>query len=126
VIRDEVSAQDRECTLKILQRLRSGGLVDIHLDGRAGARPLQWPLMGIPRRFSVGIFDLVRLSGCAVVPMLCVGRSTGFRIVFSPRLQLVMTATRDEFVAANLVTFVRVLEEQILNNPEQWTLWDQA
>jgi lauroyl/myristoyl acyltransferase len=125
VIQDEVSAHDRGCTLKILQRLRSGGLVDIHFDGRAGARPFQWPLMGIPRRFSSGIFDLVRLSECAVVPMLCVGRSTGFRIVFSPRLQLVMTATRDEFVAVNLATFVRVLEEQVQNNPEQWTLWDQ-
>ena len=126
VIRDEVSVHDRGCTLDILQRLRSGGLVNIHLDGRAGARPLEWPLMGVPRRFSSGIFDLVRLSGSAVVPMLCVGRSSGFRIVFSPMLQLVRTATRDEFVAANLPAFVRVLEQQVVNNPGEWTLWDQA
>ncbi|HLG97509.1 MAG TPA: lysophospholipid acyltransferase family protein [Bryobacteraceae bacterium] len=123
VIQDEVYAQDPGCTLKVLQRLRSGGLVMITPDGRHGARTVQSQLLGVPRQFSSGLLDIVRLSGCAVVPMLCFGCSSNLRIVFSPALDIVKTSTRDEFVSANLPLFIRVLEQQIRGNPAQWTLW---
>ena len=123
VIRDEVYVQNPGCTLKILQRLRSGGLVNIHFDARHGARTVESRLLGVPRAFSSGIFDIVRLSGCAVVPMLCLGRSTDLRIIFGPRLDIVDTSGRDEFVAANLPSFVQTIEKQISENPEEWTLW---
>jgi len=126
VIGEEVFIDDPGCALKIFQKLRAGGLANIHFDGRAGGRPVEWPLMGIPRRFASGVFDIVRLSDCAVVPMLCVGRSTGFRILFSPMLDIVKAPTRDAFVAANLAAFVRSLEKQIIEYPDEWPLWDQS
>ena len=123
VIRDEVYVQDPGCTLQILRRLRSGGLVNIHFDARHGARTVESWLLGVPRTFASGIFDIVRLSGCAVVPMLCLGRSKDLRIIFGPRLDIVDASGRDEFVAANLPSFVQTIENQIAENPEEWTLW---
>ena len=123
VIRDEVYVDDPGCTLKILQRLRSGGLVAITVDGWWGGRTIQSTLFGIRRRFSSGMLDIVRLSGCAVVPMRCFGRSSDLRIAFGAPLAILKTSTRDEFVSANLPVFISVLETQIRENPAEWTLW---
>ena len=123
IIGESVYIQDRECTLKILRRLRSGGLVNIHFDGQSGTRTTPWSLLGTPRHFSTGVFDLVRLSGCAVVPMICLGRSSAFRIIFGPMLDIVQAPGRDEFIRANLPAFVQTIEKQILNYPEEWEQW---
>jgi KDO2-lipid IV(A) lauroyltransferase len=123
VIGESVYTQDRECTLKILRRLRSGGLVNIHFDGQSGTRTAPWSFLGTPRHFSTGIFDLVRLSGCAAIPMLCLGRSSAFRILFGPMLEIVQASGRDEFIRANLPAFVETIEKQILDHPEEWEHW---
>ena len=108
---------------EIVARLRSGGLVNIHFDGLAGARTTPTTFLGSRRNFSTGIFDIVRLSGCAVVPMLCLGRSSDFRIVFGPVLETMQKPGRDEFIGANLPAFVETMEQQILNHPEEWEQW---
>ncbi|MGD0669166.1 MAG: lysophospholipid acyltransferase family protein [Bryobacteraceae bacterium] len=119
---ESVDIQDRECTLKLLRRLRSGGLVNIHFDGQSGTK-MPWSFLGAPRQFSTGIFDLVRLSGCAVVPMLCLGNSSSLRILFGPMLDIIQVPGRDEFIRANLPAFVDTIEKQILAYPEQWEQW---
>jgi lauroyl/myristoyl acyltransferase len=123
VIGEAVYAQDPGCTLEILRRLRSGGLVNIHFDGQSATRTTPWPFLGLPRRFSEGIFDLVRLSGCAVVPMLCLGRSTAFRVIFSPMLDIVKATGREAFIHANLPAFVQTIEKQIRDHPGEWEQW---
>ncbi|HLY20753.1 MAG TPA: lysophospholipid acyltransferase family protein [Bryobacteraceae bacterium] len=123
IIGESVSIQDPECALKILRRLRSGGLVNIHFDGQSGTRTTPWSFLGTPRHFSTGIFDLVRLSECAVVPMLCLGRSSAFRIEFGAVLDIVRAAGRDEFLRANLPAFVETIEKQIMDYPEEWEQW---
>lgn len=115
--------QDPGCTLKIFGRLRSGGLVHIHFDGRSAARSIPWSFLGVPWHFSAGIFDLVRLSGCAVVPMLCLGRISALRIIFGPMLDIVDVPGRDEFIRANLPVFVQTIEQQIEDHPEEWEQW---
>jgi len=123
IMGDSAYIRDRGCTLSILSRLRSGGLVDIHFDGQAGKTFSPWPFLGAPRSFSTGILDIVRLSGCAVVPMLCLGNSSDFRIVFGPALDIVRTPGREDFVRANLPAFVETIEKQILDHPEEWEQW---
>jgi Kdo2-lipid IVA lauroyltransferase/acyltransferase len=123
VIGEAVYVQDRSCTLKILQRLRSAGLVHIHFDGRSGKKSTLWPFLGVPRSFSTGVFELVRLSGCSVIPMLCLGRSSAFRIIFDSTLDIVQASEREEFVRANLPTFVESIEKQIRDYPEEWEEW---
>jgi len=120
---ESVNVQDRGCVLKIVGRLRSGGLVNIHFDGLAGARTTPSTFLGARRNFSTGIFDIVRLSGCAVVPMLCVGQSSDFRIAFGPMLEIVPTPGRDEFIQANLPAFVETMERQIVTHPEEREQW---
>ena len=122
---DVVYIQDAECSLKILRRLRSGGLVHMHLDT---VKPktktvVEGSFLGVPWRFPAGAFDFVRLSGCAVVPMLCLGRSTGFHIHFDPMLDSVRAASREEFVNANLRAYTEAFERHINEHPEEWRLW---
>jgi lauroyl/myristoyl acyltransferase len=123
LIGESVYVHDPGCTLKILRRLRCGGLVNIHFDGQSGTRSMPWPFLGLPRHFSTGIFDLVRLSGCAVVPMLCLGRSTDLRVIVSPMLDVVKTPGREDFIRANLPAFVETIEKQIRDHPGEWEQW---
>jgi lauroyl/myristoyl acyltransferase len=120
---DVVYVQDPECSLKILQRLRSGGLVNIQFDGVARTKVVQRSFLGISWRFPAGMLEIVRIANCAVVPMLCLGGSAGFVIRFSPPLQVTTAATRDEFVDANVPLFMSVLEQQVREHPEEWRLW---
>jgi lauroyl/myristoyl acyltransferase len=123
IMGEAVYVQDRACALKMLQRLRSAGLVHIHFDGRSGKKLAAWPFLGLPRSFSTGVFEIVRLSGCTVVPMLCLGRSSGFRIVFEPALEMAAANGREEYVRTNLPNFVRLIEKQIQDYPEEWEEW---
>jgi lauroyl/myristoyl acyltransferase len=123
IVGETVYLQDPGFTLKILGALRSGGLVDIHFDGQSGTRGTSSTFLGAPRRFSTGVLDIVRLSGCSVIPMLCLGCAAGFRIVFKPALNLVREAGREEFVRANLPAFIEAIEEQVRAYPEEWEQW---
>ena len=122
-VQDEADSAAPDCTLKILQRLRSGGLVSITIDVAGGARVVESRLLGAPRRFSTGLLDIVRLSGCAVVPMLCLGNSSDLKISFSPPLDVVDASSRDEFIDRNLPTLMKCVEKQIAEHPAEWILW---
>lgn len=123
IIGDAADPRTPGCTLQILRRLRSGGLVSITMDAAGGARVVQSRLLGAPHRFSAGLLDIIRLSGCAVVPMRCVGRSSDLQIVFSPPLDIVQSSNRDDFIGRNLPTFVKCIEKQIADHPAEWVLW---
>jgi hypothetical protein len=55
--------------------------------------------------------------------MLCLGRSSAFRIIFDSALDIVQASEREEFVRANLPTFVESIERQIRDYPEEWEEW---
>lgn len=121
---EHVFVQDPECTLKIMRRLRAGGLVMLQMDGRAGTNPIEHSFLGRRRHVASGLLDIVRLSDCAVVPMLCLGRSDSLRIRFDPMLEIVRASSRAAFVDANLPQFLAVVERQVIANPEEWRLWN--
>jgi Kdo2-lipid IVA lauroyltransferase/acyltransferase len=120
---DQIAFQDPDSSLRIMRRLRAGGLVALQIDGRGGT-PIEQAFLGVPWRVRCGIFEIVRLSDCAVVPMLCLGRSSGFRIRFDPMLEIDGASSREAFLAANLPRFLAVLERNITENPEEWRLWN--
>jgi len=120
---DQVYVQDPDCSLRIMRRLRAGGLVALQIDARGGTS-IEPVFLGVPWRIRSGIFELVRLSDCAVVPMLCLGRSSGFRIRFDPMLEIDGASSREAFMSANLPRFLAVVEKQITENPEEWRLWN--
>jgi len=121
---DHVYLQDPDCSLKIMGRLRRGGLVVLQADGRGATRMVEQVFLGVPWLVATGIYEIVRLLDCAVVPMLCLGRSTGFRIRFDPMLAIRPAPSREAFMSANLPGFLAALEKQIIENPEEWTLWN--
>jgi len=123
---EHVFVQDPECTLKIMRRLRAGGLVMLQMDGLAGTKPIEHSFLGRSRHLASGIFEIVRLSDCAVVPTLCLGRSDGFRIRFDPMLEIVRAFSRDAFISANLSQFLTIIEKQVVANPEEWRLWNNS
>lgn len=123
---DYVYTQDPDCTLSVMRRLRAGGLVVIPLDGRAGTNPVECSFLGKLRHVASGIFEIARLSDCAVVPMMSTGRSDGFRIRFDPMLETVAASSREAFLRANLSQFLTVVERQITCHPEEWRLWNQS
>lgn len=123
VIREEVDSRDPECTLKILRTLRAGGLLHLLIDEYRATHTIKQPFLGGTRPFPTGFLELVRVSGCAVVPMLCTGSLAGCRIAFGEPLRLTPVPDRAAFAAANLPLFVRTLENQIREAPEEWDLW---
>jgi lauroyl/myristoyl acyltransferase len=123
VIRDEVMLQDPECSLKILQRLRAGGLVNLHLDAPLSGTTAYFPFLGTSRKFPTGFLKIARLADCPIIPMLCLGDSSGFTVTFE---QPVYDPFRDKgrLNHADLMPLlVCGLERQILQHPDQWELW---
>ena len=123
VFRDEVYVQQPDCVLQILKRLRSGGLVNIHIDGESIGKPVKHEFLGGPWTFAAGYFDLIRVSGCAVVPLLCTGNAAGFQGELAEPLDLIPAGNSDEFARANLPLLAGVVERQIREHPEEWGKW---
>jgi KDO2-lipid IV(A) lauroyltransferase len=123
VIGEEVFTQDPECTLKIFRRLRSGGLVHIYIDAPFSREEFRVPFLGKRPRFPAGYLRLAHLSGCFVVPMLCLGNSSGLIIRFDEPLKLLPAAGAEEFISRNLPNLVRKLEAQIIEHPDAWDAW---
>lgn len=123
IIGEEVYIQDPECSLKIFRRLRAGGIVNVHVDSNYSRQYLDVPFLGEPRPFATGLMEIVRLSGCAVVPMLCLGNQSGFRIEFEEALRMTTAESREEFARLNVPALARALERQVLAHPEEWESW---
>jgi lauroyl/myristoyl acyltransferase len=124
---DQVFVQDPDCSLKILRRLRAGGLAVVQFDGRGGVKVMTEQIfLGVPRRVPTGIVEIIRVSDCAVVPMLCLGRSQGFHIRFDPMLTVDRAPSREAFLSAHVPRFLAVVEKQIVENPREWRLWNNV
>jgi lauroyl/myristoyl acyltransferase len=123
VIRDEVFIQDRECSLKILRRLRSGGIVDIYLDAAFSRHVIERSFLGRPRRFPAGVLHLARNCGCAVLPKVALGHVDSLEIRIDPPLPLDRGLPVEEFCEAHLPGLIRILESHVLEYPDQWELW---
>jgi lauroyl/myristoyl acyltransferase len=100
-----------------------GAAVAVQFDGVPSTKSVEGRLLGRPRLVPTGIFDILRVSRCAVVPMLAIGNSRNFEIRFSAALPLVEAETRDGFVRANLPLVLGAIEKQIVDHPEEWMLW---
>jgi lauroyl/myristoyl acyltransferase len=123
IIRDEVLLQEPDCTLKILARLRTGGMVDLHLDAPLSAHTLRLPFLGRERAFPTGLFHLARLSGAAVLPLIVRGHAGALDIEFGAARPLDRALPGPALAAAGLPPLVRLLEEHVLQHPAEWDLW---
>jgi len=115
IIEDEVNARDKECVLKILQRLRRGGIVNIHADGNFSKERCDLPFLGKAESFGLGFLRVARVAGSPLVPMECIGDSRSLKIRFHPPL---LPASGDNKSLMEMLA--KIIESQILRHPEQW------
>ena len=118
VIVDEVDTTDPACTMKILQRLREGGLVNIHADSRFSSQVMDLPFLGAPGTFALGFLRIAEIAGCPLIPFRFLGDSRRLEISFDEPIRPVPGDRQ-----ATLRAIVEDLERQILKNPEQWEIW---
>jgi Kdo2-lipid IVA lauroyltransferase/acyltransferase len=125
VMGELVFIQDPQCALKIFRRLREGGMVNALFDAAFSSHALEAPFLGSRKAFATGLLEIARLSGCAVVPMLCTGNQRHCRIEFREALPMQAAANRQEYAAANLTRLVAILEEMIRRQPDEYELWSR-
>lgn len=116
---DYVYIDDDGFSLDIMKRLRENGLVRVLFDTKT-PDGINCSFFGHYRPFPSKFLEIARLTGAAVVPQLCIGNSSSFRIVFGKRLELQPAADRDEFMKINLQPLVKILETHITSYPEHW------
>jgi lauroyl/myristoyl acyltransferase len=122
VIRDEVFIQDPECSLKILQRLRRGGIVEINLDVTLSRHQISRPFLGRHLIFSAGAMHLAKLSGCALLPKLALGNADSFEIRIGPPFYTDFNLPLKDFCETHMSSIIAVLESHAMENPDQWEL----
>lgn len=123
VIGEEIAMRDKNLSLKILACLRNNGIVSIHNDSEYSRRTTEVAFLGTKRQFPEGFLWLAKRSGAAIIPMLCMGDSDNLKIRFDSEIPLAPDNDEKAFVAKNLPLFVRHLENQILEHPDQWETW---
>jgi lauroyl/myristoyl acyltransferase len=123
VLGDEVSIGDPDCSLKLMARLRSGGLAGIHADVGFSRPVTRRELLGKERAFAAGYLHLAWVAGAPIVPVHCRGSSRNLEIEFDEPLQPAGWADRESFVAYATGEMWRTLETHIRRTPEQWDLW---
>jgi len=123
VLGDEVSSSDPDCSLKMLARLRAGGLIDYYVEARISREQVTRRVLGRDRTYAAGFLHVARLAGCPLVPMRCAGNSRRLRIEFGEPFELQDAPDRRTFVETNMAVILRNLEEQIKSNPAEWYLW---
>jgi lauroyl/myristoyl acyltransferase len=79
--------------------------------------------LGGKRSFPAGFFRIAHLTGAAIVPMLCVGNSKCFTIMFEKPFKIQKKLDEEKFISSNLEQLVGLLESQILQYPDQWGGW---
>jgi lauroyl/myristoyl acyltransferase len=123
VLGDEVFIQDPDCSLKMLARLRSGGLLDCHVDAGFSREVVKRRFLGREESFPAGFLHVAKLAGCPLVPLHCLGDSRRLRIEFGKALWLKDAPDRRGFAETNLTEILRILEEQIKSHPAEWDFW---
>lgn len=115
VIEDEVHARDKESVLKILERLRLGGIVNIHADASISQKRCDLPFLGKPKSFGLSFLQIARVADSPLVPMGCFGDSRNLKIQFHPPL---LPALHDDKSLMEILA--KIMESQIVRHPEQW------
>jgi len=122
MIRDEVFIQDPECSLKILQRLRSGGIVDINIDALFAKQKMVLPFLGQLWSFPAGPMHLARTSGCAVLPKFAAGRAQSLTIEIGHPLEIEPGLPKEVYCETYMSAAIKVIESYLLKHPDQWEL----
>jgi len=120
---DRVELNDPDLTLRIVERLRAGGIVAIAADARRSNSAVRVRVLKGDTAISAGILDVARLTGSPVLPCDFLYEGRGLVAEFGPPLDFEPAATAQEYRQRNLPRLVAALERRVLACPAQWTQW---
>jgi len=123
IIGSEIWVGDPDCSLKIMARLRSGGLINIHFDAAFSREVLRREFLGVTYPFGTGGFHLAWFVGAPLVPLKCLGSSRALRIEFGEPIYPESWPDRHAFAAAALDRVAQIIEQQIRAAPAEWDRW---
>jgi lauroyl/myristoyl acyltransferase len=125
IIRTELSTRDPDRSLKMLARLRAGGLMDILFEGIEpnSSHQVRREFLGYEEDFAAGYFHLAWIARAPMVPMFCTGTSRNLRIEFGEPIRPENWPDRARFAEEGLNRILGTLAEYIRQAPEQWDLW---
>ncbi|TDJ33849.1 MAG: hypothetical protein E2O56_03150 [Gammaproteobacteria bacterium] len=122
IVEDETHTQDKGLGAKLLQRLRENGIVNVHIDAAISSEWFWVPFLNEERPFAGGFLRIAELTGTPLVPMQCLGNTSGFEIIFDPPIRYTGKSEPEEFTG-RLMSMVGLLESWILAHPTHWELW---
>ena len=117
VIGDEIFIETPDCSLKIMQRLRAGELVNVHVDSPFASRSVKHPFLGRDQTFTTNFIRLASLAGSPIVPFFFSGDHRRLRITFEPPLD--PAGPPDGLLSCIL----HRLEVEVRLRPEDYELW---
>ena len=117
VIGDEIVSTAPDCAMQIMRRLRSGEIVNLHIDAPFATQSMRAPFLGQDQTFSDNLARLIRLTDAALVPFWFSGDHRGLKIEFEPALE--QTHAPEQFMPELLER----LERRVLDQPADYELW---
>jgi len=123
IIGSEISVDDPNRSLKMMARLRAGGLINFHVDAAFSRAVVEREFLGVTYPFGAGGFHLAWLVGAPVVPLTCLGNSRALRIEFGEPMYPADWPDRHAFAAAALDRVAQIIEQQVRRAPAEWDLW---
>lgn len=117
VIGDEVFVQAPDSSIKILQRLRAGELVNIHIDSPFASHSVRKSFLGRHQIFTTNFIRLARLADSPILPFFFRGDHRRLHICFEPHLE--PSGEPD----AILGTILTRLQQEVMSYPSEYELW---
>ncbi|NOR18857.1 MAG: hypothetical protein GQ538_02055 [Xanthomonadales bacterium] len=122
IIEDEIHSQDAGLGAGLLRRLRDNGMINVNIDASVAKEKFRVTCLNKKRQFAGGFLRLAELTGAPLVPMQCLGNSSGFEIVFGKPIRYVGRSSTEEFMS-RIELMVGLLESWVLAHPTEWVLW---
>ena len=108
----------------LMRRLRENALLCLAADGEYGAKFLSVPMLGTRCQFSSGMVSLARLSGAAIIPVVCWQTEDGrARLVIEEPIHVSQDADRERQTEQILPHYAALVERDVRHNPASYRNW---
>lgn len=122
IIEDEIHTQDAGLGAGLLRRLRDNGMINVNIDASVAREKFRVKCLNEKRQFAGGFLRLAELTGAPLVPMQCLGNSSGFEVVFGKPIRFIEGSSTEEFMG-RIELMAGLLESWVLAHPTEWVMW---
>lgn len=111
----------------LLQRLQENAVICVAGDGLRGAKIVSVPFLGGRYRFSTGMVSLARISGAAILPMLCLETEDGTAcLILEETIRVGEDDDKEGQLERVLSHYAGLMERYIHREPASYRSWHMA